>query len=461
MTQSYLDHWLDGANHYRMQLLLGDAADNPDQRIAEDINMFVEKGLYLGLGLLNAMVTLYLRSSSFFGPCRRQAPLHLFGINWAIPGYLVWAALIYSIAGTAITHLIGRPLINLNFLQQRYEADFRFNLVRVRENSEQIALLNGRDAETRPAAGTIQPRRRQLDADHAADQAADVPDRRLCGRCRRCFPYIVVSPAYFAGAMQLGGLMQTASAFGSVQGALSFFQLHRLSPACRMARGDAATLRLRACRRGRPRRSADPAGHRGRRPTAGDAVEMRRSCGPPADRAPLASADNISIRRRARAGHRALGFRQIDAVPRHRRHLAVRHRPIGVPAGANIVMLPQRPYFPIAPLAAAVAYPAEPGTFDAERIAEIVTAVGTANPCRGSRRKRTGTACCRSASSSGSASRAPPACARLPVPRRGHRFARRAGRGRALPAAARAAAGDDHRFDRASLDAGGVPRQAD
>ena len=71
------------------------------------------------------------------------APFTLFGINWAIPGYLVWAALIYSIVGTAITQWIGRALINLNFMQQRYEADFRFSLVRVRENSEQIALLSG------------------------------------------------------------------------------------------------------------------------------------------------------------------------------------------------------------------------------------------------------------------------------------------------------------------------------
>ncbi len=103
MTRQYLSHWLDGANHYRMQLL-GDAADNPDQRIAEDINLFIEKGLYLGLGLLNSVVTL----GSFvviLWVLSASAPFTLFGIDWAIPGYLVWAALIYSIAGTAITHL--------------------------------------------------------------------------------------------------------------------------------------------------------------------------------------------------------------------------------------------------------------------------------------------------------------------------------------------------------------------
>ena len=127
--------------------LLGDAADNPDQRIAEDIRLFIERTLTIGVGLLSAIVTL----ASFvviLWTLSAAAPLHLFGTAIAIPGYLVWAALIYAILGTAFTHLIGWPLVQLNFNQQRYEADFRFNLVRVRENSEQIALLAGETAES-------------------------------------------------------------------------------------------------------------------------------------------------------------------------------------------------------------------------------------------------------------------------------------------------------------------------
>ena len=137
MTARYLDHWLEAGNHYRMQLM-GDAADNPDQRIAEDIRLFIEKTLDIGIGLLSSMVTL----GSFvviLWNLSAHAPLHLFGSAWAIPGYLVWAALIYALLGTFAAHLIGRPLINLNFKQQRFEADFRFDLVRVRENGEQIA----------------------------------------------------------------------------------------------------------------------------------------------------------------------------------------------------------------------------------------------------------------------------------------------------------------------------------
>jgi len=145
MTQTYLRQWLNTANHYRMQLL-GDAADNPDQRIADDLQMFVQQTLSIGIGLLSSVVTL----CSFvviLWTLSESAPLHLFGSKFAIPGYLVWAALIYAVIGTVLTHHIGWPLIPLNFQQQRFEADFRFNLVRSRENSEQIAALHGEPAE--------------------------------------------------------------------------------------------------------------------------------------------------------------------------------------------------------------------------------------------------------------------------------------------------------------------------
>src|SRR5258708_15765277 len=150
------------------------------------------------------------------------APLHIFGTEWNIPGYLVWAALIYALVGTYFTHLIGWPLVTLNFNQQRYEADFRFNLVRVRETSEQIALLKAESAETERLVDRfgrvvanwllIMTRTKRLTFFTASYSQVSI-----------VFPYVVVSPAYFAGKMQLGGLMQTASAFNSVQTSLSFF----------------------------------------------------------------------------------------------------------------------------------------------------------------------------------------------------------------------------------------------
>ena len=138
MTQQYLSRWLAGANHYRMQLL-GDAADNPDQRIAEDINLFIDRTLTLTIGLLSAIVTL----CSFviiLWSLSATAPLHLFGATFAIPGYLVWAALLYAVVGTTLTHLVGWPLVSLNFRQQRFEADFRFNLVRAREKNRIVQI---------------------------------------------------------------------------------------------------------------------------------------------------------------------------------------------------------------------------------------------------------------------------------------------------------------------------------
>jgi putative ATP-binding cassette transporter len=218
MTRTYLVEWLAQSVHYRMQLQ-GDAADNPDQRIADDIRQFIELTLTIGLQILNSTVTLFSFVIILWA-LSKTAPLVLFGVD--IPGYLVWGALIYAIFGTALTHLIGRPLVALNFQQQRYEADFRFNLVRVRENSEQIALLDGDEAERDRllmrfgnVVGNwyaLMTRQKKLTFFTASySQAAIV------------FPFIMVSPAYFANKVQLGGLMQTANAFGQVQSALSVF----------------------------------------------------------------------------------------------------------------------------------------------------------------------------------------------------------------------------------------------
>ena len=145
MTKHYLGEWLDQANHYRMQLQ-GDAADNPDQRMTDDVKLFVDRTLNIGVGLLSSIVTLASFVTILWG-LSNAAPLHLFGQDLAIPGYLVWGALIYAVLGTVLTHLIGWPLVGIDFRQQQYEADFRFNLVRVRANSDQIALLHGDEAE--------------------------------------------------------------------------------------------------------------------------------------------------------------------------------------------------------------------------------------------------------------------------------------------------------------------------
>lgn len=373
MTQHYLDRWLAGANHYRMQLL-GDAADNPDQRIAEDINMFIDRTLAISVGLLSAVVTL----GSFvviLWTLSAAAPLHLFGASFTIPGYLVWAALLYAAVGTTLTHLIGWPLVSLNFRQQRFEADFRFNLVRVRENSEQIALLGGETAE----------RERLLDRfGYVVGNFLLIMQRTKkltfltsgYTQISIVFPFIVISPAYFAGAVQLGGLMQTASAFTSVQTALSFFvNAYRSLAEWRavIARLDGFNIAAERAQRAATAPQAIAVSTReGRDRVEIDDLLVRLPQGTPlvaAHDIALAAGERVLLTGPSGSGKSTL-FRAIAGT------WPFGAGTIRVPKGAKLMALPQRPYFPIGTLAAAVAYPAEPGTFDAEALSEVITAVG-------------------------------------------------------------------------------------
>jgi vitamin B12/bleomycin/antimicrobial peptide transport system ATP-binding/permease protein len=373
LTAGYLGHWLEGSNHYRMQLL-GDAADNPDQRIAEDVRLFIERTLSLTVGLLGSIVSLF----SFvviLWQLSAAAPLHLFGQTWSIPGYLVWAALIYSVLGTAITHWIGRPLIRLNFMQQRYEADFRFNLVRVRENGEQIALLDGETIE----------RDRLMDRFGAVMRnwlAIMSRTKRLTfftagyGQVSSVFPVVVASPAYFAGLFSLGGLTQTASAFGSVQGALSYF----ISVYSQFAEWRAVIERLSgfdaSIAAARAVQTAAPALKVDREKTADniDAIglEVRLPSGQPlvaCEDVTFGSGDRVLVNGPSGCGKSTL-FRAIGGI------WPFGSGSVTVPKGARVIVLPQRPYLPIGSLAAAVTYPAPPDQFEPAAIRTVLAAVG-------------------------------------------------------------------------------------
>ena len=373
LTTHYLGDWLHGANHYRMQLQ-GDAADNPDQRIAEDVKLFIERTLEIGVGLLSAIVTLTSFVIILWG-LSAAAPLHVFGNEFAIPGYLVWGALIYAIFGTALTQWIGSPLVNLDFHQQRLEADFRFNLVRVRENAEQIALMRGESAER----GRLGERFGRV-----VDNWYGIMSRtkRLTGFTRSysqaavIFPYILVAPAYFAGKIQLGGMMQTASAFGSVQTALSFFvDVYRKLAEWRavVARLDGFEMAISSAEK-LPTRpgSIDMATS-----TAGTEIDLRQLRVRLPDGAPQISADGFTFRKNERtlvtgpsgAGKSTL-FRAIAGI------WPFGSGSISIPAGATLMMLPQRPYFPVGPLHAAIVYPAEVDAFSAERVRDVLVSVG-------------------------------------------------------------------------------------
>jgi vitamin B12/bleomycin/antimicrobial peptide transport system ATP-binding/permease protein len=373
LTTKYLGEWLHGANHYRMQLQ-GDAADNPDQRVSDDVKLFVDRTLNIGVGLLSSVVTLFSFVIILWG-LSAAAPLHLFGSDFAIPGYLVWGALIYAIFGTALTHWIGSPLVNLDFQQQRYEADFRFSLVRVRENSEQIALLQGERGERQRLSErfslvvanwyAIMSRTKRLTAfTQSYAQAAVV------------FPMVLTAPAYFAGKIQLGAMIQTAEAFGSVQQALSFFVSTYRSLAewraviarldgFEMAIASAATLAAGAD-------SIDVVAS-----TGSDKIDLQKLLVRLPNGTPLVSADNFSIRSNERtlvtgpsgAGKSTL-FRAIAGI------WPFGTGSIAIPSNATLMMLPQRPYFPVGPLQAAVVYPSEAGAFSSDRVRDVLISVG-------------------------------------------------------------------------------------
>jgi putative ATP-binding cassette transporter len=225
MTRHYLARWLSGQAFYRLELARFAGAnpaqaDNPDQRIQEDMNLFTSYAIALSMGLLNALVTL----ASFVGILWVLSGAFSFsagGSEYTIPGFMVWMAVAYCLVGSVLTHYIGRSQIGLNFRQQKLEADFRHRLVRVREYSESIALDRGEPVE-----------RRQLDMRFSSvlanylqllkAQKNLVWFTNFFGQAAVVFPFIVAAPRFFSGAIQLGELMQIASAFGRVQDSLSW-----------------------------------------------------------------------------------------------------------------------------------------------------------------------------------------------------------------------------------------------
>ena len=373
MTVEYLEGWLNVANHYRMQLV-GDAADNPDQRIADDIKLFVDLTLNVSIQILSAIVTLCSFVVILWG-LSQEAPLQVFGGQLTIPGYLVWAAMIYAALGTWLTHLVGRALIWLNFYQQRYEADFRFNLVRVRENSEQIALMAGEHAE----------RNRLMDRfGFVVSNWRSIMTRTkwLTGftvsyaQVSSIFPFVVVSPAYFAHKIPFGTLIQTASAFGSVQGALSVI----VNQYSLIAEWRAVIERLSgfstAIETGRQVTVAAPVVGRDLRPQGRRVevkeLELRLPTGAPliaADGLSFGPGDRVLVTGPTGSGKSTL-FRAIAGI------WPFGSGTIAVPADAKMMVLPQRPYLPVGTLRAALSYPEEADHFDEKAIRDALVAVG-------------------------------------------------------------------------------------
>lgn len=372
MTTHYLRRWLADHAFYKLELArftapdLGSAnalsatktPDNPDQRIQEDINLFTSYTISLSMGLLNAVVTLL----SFVGILWTLSGAFAFtlgGASYSIPGFMVWMAVLYCLAGSIITHYIGRPQIRLNFLQQRYEADFRHHMVRVREYSESIALDKGEAVER----GQLDTRFSAVLANYLLlirKQKNLVWFTNFFGQAAVVFPFVVAAPRFFSGAIQLGQLMQIASAFGRVQDSLSWLVDNYASLAAWRATTDRLTSFedniIAVAQAGRAQAAINLEANNAAPLAASDILETRNlSLNLPTGAALLSGVslraergDSVLVKGPSGSGKSTL-FRALAGIWPFASGQA--HLP------DNAMFIPQRPYFPDGTLRDALAYP--------------------------------------------------------------------------------------------------------
>jgi vitamin B12/bleomycin/antimicrobial peptide transport system ATP-binding/permease protein len=368
LTDKYLADWLRDRAYYRLQLI-DRGTDNPDQRIAEDLRLFVEETLTLSLGLLSAVVTLVSFVTILW---TLSGALEIAGVS--IPGYMTWIALIYAVVGSWVAHWIGKPLIPLNFSQQRYEADFRFSLVRLRENMEGVALYRGESGEF----ANFRSRFANVIGNYWSLMRKNKQLNWFTvsyGQVAIIFPFIVAGPRFFSGKGPLGEIFQIASAFGQVQTALSWFinayplfaswkaTVERLT-------GFAAALEQVQSQRTEGAREealssdlsvkdlalAVPNGATLLAPTT---LELKKS-------------EPVLISGPSGAGKSTL-FRALAGIWPYWKGK------ITLPKGAQLLFLPQKPYLPLGSLKHAVCYPAaDEDRITDDEVREALTAVGLA-----------------------------------------------------------------------------------
>jgi putative ATP-binding cassette transporter len=372
LTRRFLDEWLADRAYYRISLTTDRAAigtDNPDQRIAEDLRDFVDSTLSLGIGLLSNIVSLFSFIGILWG---LSGDYPLFGVR--IPGYMVWVALIYAVIGTFFTHLVGRPLIRLSFRQQRVEADFRYALVRLRENMEGIALYGGEGEEKLNLKELF---RHVIDNWWSIMQRTKMLNALIAGynQVAIIFPIIVAAPRYFAGQLGLGGLTQTAGAFGNVQDSLSWV----ISAYSSLASWRATVARLTSFHRAIVvARAAVGKGLLRPAPTGNTVALHDLTLTLPDGTALLNQSDvtftpghSVVVTGRSGSGKSTL-FRAIAGI------WPFGHGSVQMPA-ASCLFLPQRPYIPLGTLRQVIAYPAPPDSFDQASVEMALTDAGLAS----------------------------------------------------------------------------------
>jgi putative ATP-binding cassette transporter len=369
LTRHLYVRWLDRGTHYRIPFT-GEPTDNPDQRIQADVNIFISQTMSLSIRLLSQAATLVSFIVILWGLSR---DFIVPGTDTVIPGLLVWLVIGYAVVGTWLTHLIGRPLIALDFRQEKVEADFRFSLARLREYGEQIALLSGERAEVARLGHSFRS---------IIDNFLRILSRRMklatftgaYSQTSVVFPYILAAPSYFLGRITLGQFQQTASAFSRVESALSFF----INAYTTLAAYKATTERLTTFNLAMTKAEALGGAASGiaaaPAPSPDLAIE-RLALGLPDGRR-IVQADHLAFR--AGEGTLVTGpsgsgkstlFRAIAGI------WPFGQGQIRTPQGKTMMVLPQRPYLPIGTLRAAVSYPGLEDQYGDAAIRDALAAV--------------------------------------------------------------------------------------
>ena len=380
MTERYLGRWLSNNKHYQLELgrfLTPDAStgahtntpppqDNPDQRIQEDIGAFTASTIGLSMGLLNSVVTL----ASFTGILWSLSggfDFHLNGAAYVIPGFMVWVAVVYCVIGSVLTHYIGKPQIFLNAQQQRVEANFRHRMVRVREYAESIALDRGERTEQQQLWGRF--------GKVLSNQLALINAQKrllwfslLFGQVSSVFPFLISAPRFFSGAIQLGDLMQIASAFGEVQGALNWFVDNYQSLASWRANTDRLTSLVAFLEV--PAALADSAPVHQELALQADTLTLSLPDGSPLLQIPslrLEAGDCVLLSGPSGSGKSTLLRALAGIWPYRSGHVA---------RAADVVFLPQRAYFPEGTLRDALAYPEAQGHYTDVQLEHALSEAG-------------------------------------------------------------------------------------
>jgi putative ATP-binding cassette transporter len=369
LNEHFLATWLKDRAYYRLQLV-DRGVDNPDQRIADDLRIFVDMTLDLSIGLLSAVVTLASFTVILWS---LSGDYTIAGV--AIPGFMFWVALAYATIGSWLSHKIGKSLIGLDFNQQRFEADYRYSLVRLRENSEGVALYRGEPLEHANFRERFQHvidnwwgimrKRKQLNWFVSFYYQFSVP-----------FPYLVAAPRYFSGAVGMGYIFQVGSAFTNVRGSLSWFidvypqfaawkatvdRLTSFNASLEHAREEAAQLG--------GERAEEPGGT-----LAIEGLELALPQGKPllsSASMQLRPGEDVLVTGPSGAG-KSTFFRTLAGIWPYWKGQ------VRLPKDAKLLFLPQKPYLPMGTLKRAVTYPADEAKFTDAQIADALRAVGLA-----------------------------------------------------------------------------------